>query len=77
LSDNDVARSVIFVTRAELLDAALEACGGDEYELAKELGLGLDSAARQFARWRRGEGMNFETTIRLLEIADLLKKPNR
>jgi hypothetical protein len=77
LSDNDVARSVIFVTRAELLDAALKACGGDEYELAKQLELGLDSAARQFARWRRGEGMNFETTISLLQIADLLKEQSR
>ena len=63
-----------FLTRAQLLDAALEAVGDDEYELAKRLGLALNTAARQFARWRREEGMNFETTIQLLEIAGLLKK---
>jgi hypothetical protein len=62
------------VTRGQLLDGALKAVGGDEYELARRLGLNIESAGRQFARWRRGEGMNFETTLRLLEIAGWLKK---
>lgn len=60
------------MTRGELLDAAVEAVG-DELELARRLGLSLNTAARQFERWRRGEGMNFETTIALLVIAGLLE----
>ena len=64
------------LTRGELLDAALEAVGGDEYVLARKLGLSLSTAPRQFARWRRGEGMKFEVTIALLEIAGMLKQPN-
>ena len=63
------------LTRGELLQAALDAVGGDEYALARKLGMSLSTAPRQFARWRRGEGMNFEMTIALLEIAGLLKRP--
>ena len=62
------------LTRRELLEAALEAVGGDEYELGRLLGISVVSTQRQFARWRAGQGMNFETTIRLLEIAGLLKE---
>jgi hypothetical protein len=67
--------SLSLMTRAELLAAALEAVDGDEFELAKRLGLDMTTAVRQFYRWRRGEGMNFETTIQLLEIAGLLNRP--
>ena len=66
------------LTRAELLEAALEAVGGDEYALARQLGMKLSTAPKQFARWRHGTGMNFETTIQLLEIAGLLRdEPER
>lgn len=64
------------LTPAQLLDAALNAVDGDEYELGKRLGLNLNTAATQFGRWRRGHGMKYETTIRLLEIAGLLKQLN-
>jgi hypothetical protein len=66
------------LTPAELFEAALKAVEGDEYALARRLGLSLSTAPRQFARWRRGEGMRFETTIALLEIAGLLReRPER
>jgi hypothetical protein len=63
------------LTRRELLEAALEAVGGDDYELARMLGMSIVSTQRQFARWRAGQGMNFDTTIKLLEIAGLLRAP--
>ena len=65
------------LTRRELLEAALESVGGDEYELARMLGMSIVSTQRQFARWRAGHGMNFETTIKLLEIAGLLNSQSR
>lgn len=60
------------MTQAALLRAALEAVDGDKFELARRLGLSFGSAKRQFARWRNDSGMNFETTIQLLDIAGLL-----
>lgn len=62
------------MTRRDLLDMALAACGGDEAQLAQRLGMkNINTAAREFQRWRKGTGMNFERTIALLGIAGLLR----
>jgi hypothetical protein len=62
------------MTREELFEAALEACGGDDLALARALGYAnkMNAAARTFARWRNGSGLDFEHTLKLLEIAGLL-----
>jgi hypothetical protein len=63
------------VTRRDLLERALEACGGDEAQLAQRLGMkNVNSAAREFQRWRKGTGMNYERTVALLRIAGLLRE---
>jgi len=70
-----MSRTVQTVTRKQLLDAALEAVGGNEAELAQRLGIkNVNSAATEFNRYRRGESMKFERTIALLRIAGLLRE---
>lgn len=61
------------LTPRELLEAALKTVDGDEFELGHMLGISPQSTQRTFAKWRSGVGPKFETTIRLLEIAGLLK----
>jgi hypothetical protein len=65
------------VTPADLFAAALAAVNGDELELARRLGYtNVNSAGRQFNRWRAGKsGMDFAHTIALLEIAGWLRVP--
>jgi len=60
--------------KRELFAEALRACGGDKEELARRLGMRL-SSARQFARWSKGQGINFARTLQLLEVAGLLRQP--
>lgn len=62
-------------TREELFAAALNAFGGDELALARALGYtNIHSAARAFARWRKGEGMDYEHALKLLAVAGLLRE---
>jgi hypothetical protein len=64
------------MTREALLKVALAACDGDETELASRLGFkNVNSAARQFSRWRQGKGMNFDQAMALLRVAGLLRTP--
>jgi hypothetical protein len=65
------------MTPSQLLEAALAALDGDEFELARRLGYSMSTANRQFARWRNDQGMNFRTTIQLLEIAGCLSVSSR
>jgi hypothetical protein len=68
------------MTREKLFEDALAACGGDELVLARALGYAgnIHSASRAFARWRKGEGLDYEHTLKLLRIAGLLsEEPSR
>ena len=64
------------MTPQELLQLAIEACDGEEMDLARQLGLTMTTATTQFGRWRRGETKpGYDTTMRLLELAGLLRRP--
>jgi hypothetical protein len=62
------------MTREKLFEEALAACGGDELVLARSLGYAgnIHSASRAFSRWRKGEGLDYKHTIKLLRVAGLL-----
>lgn len=60
----------------KLLELAIEACGS-EIQLAQRLGISEVSAATSsFGRWRRGDNKpDYDTTMKLLEAAGLLRQP--
>jgi len=61
----------------QLIQLAVEACGGDELELAKRLGLKLSNATTQLRRWRNGTHKpDYDTTWKLLDIAGLVMLPD-
>lgn len=65
----------VCVKARELFQRAVEAVG--ENELQKRLGFTLNTAARQFGRWKSGRGApNFQHTITLLDAAGLLRHPD-
>lgn len=62
------------MTPADLIERALAAVDGDQFELARQLGFeNVNTAASSVSRWRTGRTKpSYDHTMRLLEIAGIL-----